>query len=275
MARSTRVDHGGMGGKLEGMINLPIGDNIAFRASRLLPARCGLHRQRPRHRATYYVEQRSDGFPAASTVHATTRARQEQFQRRQTPTAAAPRSKIDLDDNWTVTPTFMYQKIEDQRRLRTSIRALGDLKIAALPQGTDPRPASAGGADRRGQDRQFRHHLCRRLHGPAESTASTITPTTPTPMTALFELRRPRRLFLFLRTIGGNHASIPQQYIIGTQPLQEDEPGAAHRLAARQAVPRHRRPVLPAPDRTTFTRTIRSTISARRCRSTASRARCG
>ena len=28
----NKVAHGGMGGKLEGMINLPIGDRIAFRA---------------------------------------------------------------------------------------------------------------------------------------------------------------------------------------------------------------------------------------------------
>ncbi|MEO5972437.1 MAG: TonB-dependent receptor plug domain-containing protein, partial [Sphingomicrobium sp.] len=32
-AELNKVSHGGMGGALEGMINLPIGDNIAFRAS--------------------------------------------------------------------------------------------------------------------------------------------------------------------------------------------------------------------------------------------------
>ena len=39
------VDHGDQGGKLEGMINIPIGDRIAFRGGRLLPTRRWLHRQ--------------------------------------------------------------------------------------------------------------------------------------------------------------------------------------------------------------------------------------
>ena len=41
----NKVAHGGIGGKLEGMINLPIARHIAFRGSRLLPARRRLHRQ--------------------------------------------------------------------------------------------------------------------------------------------------------------------------------------------------------------------------------------
>ena len=42
----NKVAHGGWGGSLEGMINLPVADNIAFRGQRILPARRRLHRQR-------------------------------------------------------------------------------------------------------------------------------------------------------------------------------------------------------------------------------------
>ena len=44
-ARSTRSRTAAWAASLEGMINLPIADNIAFRGSRLLPARRRLHRQ--------------------------------------------------------------------------------------------------------------------------------------------------------------------------------------------------------------------------------------
>ena len=90
------VAHGGMGGKLEGMINLPIADRIAFRGSRLLPARRRLHRQRPRradllrrHDLRPDDERPSDA--SATVRRQQCRAREEEFQRPRRPTAAAPR----------------------------------------------------------------------------------------------------------------------------------------------------------------------------------------
>ena len=55
------VDHGGIGGKLEGMINLPIADRIAFRASAFYEHDARLHRQCLRSSelfGTIYVDDR-------------------------------------------------------------------------------------------------------------------------------------------------------------------------------------------------------------------------
>ena len=160
--------------------------------------------------------------------------------------------KIDLDDNWTVTPTVHAPEDQGRRRLLLSIPTLGDLKIERFRKEIEQGPVLAGCADRRRQDREFRRHLCRRLHGPADHSALATIPITPMLTTVYYEyVRRHLANYLLFPRRRRQHRSIRSQYIIGTQPLQEAEPGTARRIAGGQAVPGHRRRLLPATRRTT------------------------
>ena len=60
--------------------------------------------------------------------------------------------KIDLDDNWTAAPTFMYQKTLANGVFFYDPK-LGDLKIDRFRQEVVQGQVLASGADRPGQDR--------------------------------------------------------------------------------------------------------------------------
>ena len=132
----NKVAHGDMGGKLEGMINVPIADRMAFRAVAFYqhdagyidnvpaPAPIAICRAEARS-ATHHRQQRRRSSKKNINDHDVYGGR-----------AAL---KIDLDDNWTVTPTIMYQNMKIERRLSSSIPSSGDLKIERFrdeyPQG--------------------------------------------------------------------------------------------------------------------------------------------
>jgi iron complex outermembrane recepter protein len=99
------VAHGGIGGKAEGMINLPIGRNVAFRAVAFYQHDAG-YIDNVFGERTYLAPNPADDihFDNSRFVHkdindATTYGGRAAL-------------KIDLDENWTVTPTFMYQKLK-------------------------------------------------------------------------------------------------------------------------------------------------------------------
>jgi outer membrane receptor protein involved in Fe transport len=107
------VAHGGVGGKLEGMINLPVSDNIAFRASAFYQRDAGyidnVHGTRD-----YCGDPILDvddnivgcvrnGFHIDNSAFV-----KKNFNTNRTYGGRAA-LKIDLDDNWTVTPTIMHQ----------------------------------------------------------------------------------------------------------------------------------------------------------------------
>ena len=71
--------------------------------------------------------------------------------------------KIELNDNWTVTPQIMGQSQKAYGSFAEE-SGLDDLQIMQFQQGKNQRQMGPGRADRRRQDRQFRHDLCRRLH---------------------------------------------------------------------------------------------------------------
>ncbi len=116
------VAHGGVGGKLEGMINMPIAKRDRVPRSRFLPARCGLHRQRPRDA---YLLRNSDFEPDPPTLNPATRhcrlhqGRTNRHQHRsqeknfnevddvRRPSGAEDRSRRELDCRRR---RFMYQK---------------------------------------------------------------------------------------------------------------------------------------------------------------------
>src|SRR5438270_1858101 len=108
------VDHGNMGGKAEGMINLPVAKTIAFRASAFYQRDAGFIDNAAGSRTycgtTIFDEDESasgcilDGPTVTNTPFV-----KKNFNY-QTVYGGRAALKIDLDDNWTAEPTFMYQK---------------------------------------------------------------------------------------------------------------------------------------------------------------------
>jgi outer membrane receptor protein involved in Fe transport len=95
------VQHGDMGGKLEGMINLPIGNHIAFRASAFYE-RDGGYIDNVFGERTY--------TSVLGDIHVDNSCCLEKnFNDLETYGGRAA-LKVDLNDNWTVTPAFLYQK---------------------------------------------------------------------------------------------------------------------------------------------------------------------
>jgi outer membrane receptor protein involved in Fe transport len=109
----NKVAHGDMGGSLEGMINLPIAERIAFRASAFYQ-RDGGYIDNVRGSRTYCGDAvlDDDGEIVGCVRNGFTLDNEEfvenNFNDVRTYGGRAA-LKIDLDDDWTVTPTIMHQ----------------------------------------------------------------------------------------------------------------------------------------------------------------------
>lgn len=134
------IDHGGVGGKLEGMINLPIAPKIAFRGVAFYERDAGFIDNISGSR-TYYVnnanslygtDENGNGLNEAGnsvTPVTVTNAGLEKKNFNTTDVYGGRAAlKVDLDDNWTATPTFMYQKTKSNGVFFYD-PTLGDLKI--------------------------------------------------------------------------------------------------------------------------------------------------
>lgn len=108
------VDHGGVGGKLEGMINLPLGDHIAFRA-------VGFYQRDAGYIDNVFGQVTLCGDPTFDAnnningcVHNGVHFDNSKFVKKNfndlETYGGRAALKIDLDDNWTLLPQFMYQK---------------------------------------------------------------------------------------------------------------------------------------------------------------------
>jgi iron complex outermembrane recepter protein len=116
------VAHGGMGGKLEGMLNLPIAKSIAFRGVAFYQHDAGFIDNIFGSR-TYYIY--DPKIPDSTVTNAG--LPKKNFNDVDTYGGRAA-LKVDLDDNWTVTPTFMYQRTKANGVFFYDPK-LGDLKI--------------------------------------------------------------------------------------------------------------------------------------------------
>ena len=114
-AEVNSVAHGGMGGSLEGMINLPIGDRMAFRAVAFYQRDAGYIDNVFSERSYEYTGVWDPPFAGPPTVVAFDNA---QFVKKninkQEVYGGRAALKIDLDDNWTVTPTIMHQNLKSK-----------------------------------------------------------------------------------------------------------------------------------------------------------------
>jgi outer membrane receptor protein involved in Fe transport len=110
----NKVEHGEMGGKAEGMINIPVADNIAFRGVAFYQRDAGFIDNVPGSR-TYCGTPTTDPVTGDinGCIHDGITVNNSAFLRKNinTKTTYGGRAalKIDLDENWTVTPTIMHQ----------------------------------------------------------------------------------------------------------------------------------------------------------------------
>jgi iron complex outermembrane receptor protein len=108
------VEHGNMGGKLEGMINLPVSDNIAFRGVAFYQRDAGFIDNVPGSR-TYCGDPTFNPVTMKinGCVHNGISVNNSAFLKKnineKTTYGGRAALKIDLDENWTITPTIMHQ----------------------------------------------------------------------------------------------------------------------------------------------------------------------
>ena len=140
-AELNTVAHGGIGGKLEGMINLPITPRIAFRGVAFYQRDAGFIDNVFGSR-TYcgspvrVPDPDPEAMPGSTIivgcVHdgptVTNAGLEKKNFNDQKTWGGRAALKVDLDDNWTVTPTFMYQKLKANGVFFYD-PTLGDLKI--------------------------------------------------------------------------------------------------------------------------------------------------
>jgi outer membrane receptor protein involved in Fe transport len=126
------VAHGGIGGKLEGMINLPIASRIAFRGVAFYQHDAGyidnVFGSRTYCSPTYDSGGTVNGCTPVGGLTVTNAGLEKKNFNDQDLYGGRAALKIDLDDNWTVTPTFMYQKLHANGVFFYDPK-LGDLKI--------------------------------------------------------------------------------------------------------------------------------------------------
>jgi iron complex outermembrane receptor protein len=120
-AEINKISHGDWGGSLEGMINLPIGDRVAFRASAFYEKDGGFIDNVFGER-TYLAPDPDDDVNVDNNC-----CTEKNYNDLDTYGGRAA-LKVDLDDNWTILPQFAYQKAtadgsffmdEDQKDLDT------------------------------------------------------------------------------------------------------------------------------------------------------------
>ncbi|MBA3666503.1 MAG: TonB-dependent receptor [Sphingomonas sp.] len=119
------VAHGGIGGKLDGMINLPISDNIAFRGVAFYQHDAG-YIDNVFGSRTYYIF--DDSIPDVTVNNAGLVKKNFNDQDVYGGRAAL---KIDLNDNWTITPTILHQNLKANGIFGYDPK-LGDLKVDRL-----------------------------------------------------------------------------------------------------------------------------------------------
>jgi outer membrane receptor protein involved in Fe transport len=118
----NKVAHGGWGGKLDGMINLPISDRIAFRGVAFYQKDAGYVDNVFSERDYYIFD---DDVP---DVHVDNAGLEEKNFNDQRVYGGRAALKVDLNEDWTVTPTVFHQNLKANGAFFYDPQ-LGDLKI--------------------------------------------------------------------------------------------------------------------------------------------------
>jgi outer membrane receptor protein involved in Fe transport len=132
-AELNKVDHGGVGGSLEGMINVPLTRFMAFRGVAFYHRDAGFIDNVPGTRTycgttlTDPVTHKANGcLFDGITVNNSAFVRKDI--NKTTDYGGRAALKIDLDDNWTVTPTIMHQYSKNEA-FPAFDPTLGDLNV--------------------------------------------------------------------------------------------------------------------------------------------------
>src|SRR4029079_4386992 len=124
---------GGIGGKLEGMINVPLASRIALRGVAFYQKDAGYLHNVPGSRTYCGPPTFDSGGNINGCIHNGLTVTNAAYVRNNinTVTNYGGRAalKIDLDDNWTITPTIMHQHSKT-RGVWYMDDALGDLETA-------------------------------------------------------------------------------------------------------------------------------------------------
>ena len=123
------IDHGGFGGKLEGMVNAPLAENAALRVVGFYRRDAGFIDNMPAS-IQFCSGNTFDG--AGNCVKDGIRVNNSQFVEKDyndvDTYGARAALKVDLDDNWTVTPTVMFQQTKSYGT-SASDESLGDFRV--------------------------------------------------------------------------------------------------------------------------------------------------
>ncbi|WP_152663912.1 TonB-dependent receptor [Sphingomonas sp. SRS2] len=112
----NRVRKGGTGGKFEGFVNQPLGDNAAIRLVGFYRKDAGYIDNVPATRS----------FTSGVTINNNSTVEKDYNDIESYGGRAA--LQLDLDDNWTVTPTFLYQRQKSTGFFGTD-QQVGDLQV--------------------------------------------------------------------------------------------------------------------------------------------------
>ncbi|MDE2435450.1 MAG: TonB-dependent receptor, partial [Sphingomonadales bacterium] len=108
----NKVDHGGWGGKLEGMINAPLNQSMALRVVGFYQKDAGYIDNVPGCRSFLPETNPTACPPATNGGVAVSNAAYVKKDYNTTDTWGGRAAlKVDLDGNWTVTPTILYQEM--------------------------------------------------------------------------------------------------------------------------------------------------------------------
>jgi hypothetical protein len=169
---------------------------------RLLRARCRLYRQRGRLRASC---RQSARLPARQNGGINNNQFVKKNYNDTEISGGRAALKVDLDDNWTVTPTVMYQDTKSHGSYGYDPR-VGDLQVQHfLPEYRSDIFVQAA-LTIEGKIGNWDVTYAGAYLDRKDSSRAT-TPTTPKPMTRSIRRGRPRRLFLF-QDNAGNHRPI-------------------------------------------------------------------
>ncbi len=118
----NKVAHGGWGGKLDGMVNLPITERIAFRGVAFYQRDAGYIDNIFGQRSYYTLD------PDVPDITVNNNNLVEKNFNDQRVYGGRAALKVDLNDNWTVTPTVFHQNLKANGNFSFDPQ-LGDLKI--------------------------------------------------------------------------------------------------------------------------------------------------
>ena len=249
----NRVSHGGTGGSLEGMINLPVSDRIAFRAS-------GFYQRDAGYIDNVFGERTYCGDPIKipdpkkpgkfktigcekNGFHVDNSAFVKKNFNTQKIYGGRAALKIDLDDNWTVTPTVMYQNSHAEGAFFEDY-PLGDLEVQRFRKEPTRDKFTQYALTVEGKIGNFDityagAYMHRPTYGVSDYTEYADA------YDAYYESSGGIANYLyFLDDAGESRRSAPVHH--RHQQLQKDQPRTAHRFSRGQAAKVYRRRFLPA-----------------------------